>query len=81
MFSHLLHLRGVESVVLDLRTREDIEQTIKAGVLEQGTVDLMTATGVGDRLRRDRFVHHGINDGGRAPRSTSGGWAAASTPC
>ncbi|MCU1631043.1 MAG: pobA [Pseudonocardia sp.] len=61
MFSHLLHLRGVESVVLDLRTREDIEQTIKAGVLEQGTVDLMTATGVGDRLRRDGFVHHGIN--------------------
>jgi p-hydroxybenzoate 3-monooxygenase len=34
MFSHLLHLRGVESVVLDLHTREDIEQTIKAGVLE-----------------------------------------------
>src|ERR687893_3322430 len=61
MLSHLLHLRGVESVVLDLRTREDIEQTIKAGVLEQGTVDLMTQTGVGDRLRRDGFVHHGIN--------------------
>jgi p-hydroxybenzoate 3-monooxygenase len=61
MLSHLLHLRGVESVVIDLRTRDDIEQTIKAGVLEQGTVDLMTQTGVGDRLRRDGFVHHGIN--------------------
>jgi p-hydroxybenzoate 3-monooxygenase len=61
MLSHLLHLRGVESVVIDLRTREDIEETIKAGVLEQGTVDLMTQTGVGDRLRRDGFVHHGIN--------------------
>src|SRR5919205_4184232 len=61
MLSHLLHLRGVDSVVLDLRTREDIEETIKAGVLEQGTVDLMTQTGVGDRLRRDGFVHHGIN--------------------
>ena len=47
MLSHLLHLRGVESVVVDLRTREDIEQTIKAGVLEQGTVDLMTQTGRG----------------------------------
>jgi p-hydroxybenzoate 3-monooxygenase len=61
MLSHLLHLRGVESVVIDLRTRDDIEQTIKAGVLEQGTVDLMTQTGVGDRMHRDGFVHHGIN--------------------
>src|ERR687889_1518080 len=61
MLSHLLHLRGIESVVIDLRTRDDIEETIKAGVLEQGTVDLMTQTGVGDRLRRDGFVHHGIN--------------------
>jgi len=61
MLSHLLHQRGVESVVIDLRTRADIEETIKAGVLEQGTVDLMTQTGVGDRMRRDGFVHHGIN--------------------
>jgi p-hydroxybenzoate 3-monooxygenase len=61
MLSHLLHQRGIDSVVIDLRTRADIEETIKAGVLEQGTVDLMTRTGVGDRLRRDGFVHHGIN--------------------
>ncbi|HEV7978493.1 FAD-dependent monooxygenase [Amycolatopsis sp.] len=61
MLSHLLHQRGVESVVIDLRAREDIEETIKAGVLEQGTVDLMTQTGVGDRLHRDGFVHHGFN--------------------
>jgi p-hydroxybenzoate 3-monooxygenase len=61
MLSHLLHQRGVDSVVIDLRTREDIEETIKAGVLEQGTVDLMTQTGVGDQLKRDGFVHHGIN--------------------
>jgi len=61
MLSHLLHQRGIESVVIDLRSREDIEETIKAGVLEQGTVDLMTQTGVGDRLHRDGFVHHGFN--------------------
>ena len=61
MLSHLLHLRGIESVVIDLRSRADIEQTIKAGILEQGTVDLMTQTGVGDRLKRDGFVHDGIN--------------------
>jgi p-hydroxybenzoate 3-monooxygenase len=60
MLSHLLYRRGVDSVVLDLRTREDIEETIKAGVLEQGTVDLMCQTGVGDRMMRDGFVHHGI---------------------
>jgi len=61
MLSHLLHQRGIDSVVIDLKTREDIEETIKAGVLEQGTTDLMNATGVGDRMRRDGFVHHGIN--------------------
>jgi p-hydroxybenzoate 3-monooxygenase len=61
MLSHLLHQRGVDSVVIDLRSRKDIEETIKAGVLEQGTVDLMTQTGVGDRLHRDGFVHHGFN--------------------
>jgi p-hydroxybenzoate 3-monooxygenase len=61
MLSHLLHLRGVDSVVIDLRGRQEIEETIKAGVLEQGTVDLMTQTGVGDRMKRDGFVHHGIN--------------------
>ena len=61
MLSHLLHLRGIESVVIDTRTRDDIEETIKAGVLEQGTTDLMKQTGVGDRMIRDGFVHHGIN--------------------
>ena len=61
MLSHLLHLRGVESVVIDVQTRDAIEQTIKAGILEQGTVDLMRQTGVGDRMMRDGFVHDGIN--------------------
>jgi len=61
MLSHLLHQRGIDSVVIDLRTRADIEETIKAGVLEQGTVDLMRQTGLGDRMLRDGSVHHGIN--------------------
>jgi p-hydroxybenzoate 3-monooxygenase len=61
MLSHLLHQRGVESVVIDLRERQDIEETIKAGILEQGTVDLLRQTGLGDRMMRDGFVHHGIN--------------------
>ncbi len=61
MLSHLLQLRGIESVVIDLRTRDDIEETIKAGVLEQGTTDLMKQAGVGERMMREGFVHHGIN--------------------
>ena len=50
LLSHLLHLAGIESVVIETRTREEVEGTIRAGVLEQGTVDLLTETGVGERL-------------------------------
>jgi p-hydroxybenzoate 3-monooxygenase len=61
LLSHLLDLRGVESVVLEVRSRQEVESTVRAGVLEQATVDLLVACGVGDRLRREGFVHHGIN--------------------
>src|SRR5262245_20401408 len=60
LLSHLLHLEDVESVVIEHRSRRDIEATVRAGVLEQGTVDLLTEAGVGERLRREGFVHHGI---------------------
>jgi p-hydroxybenzoate 3-monooxygenase len=60
LLSHLLHLEGIESVVLESRSREAVEQTIRAGVLEQGTVDLLESTGVGGRMRREGAVHHGI---------------------
>ncbi|MGC0362342.1 p-hydroxybenzoate 3-monooxygenase [Rhodococcus sp. 27YEA15] len=60
MLSHLLHLRGIESVVLESRTRSEVESTIRAGVLEQNTVDLMVETGLGDRLQREGLRHHGI---------------------
>jgi len=59
MLSILLHRRGVESVVLERRSREAIEETIRAGILEQSTVDLMVEAGVGDRLKREGVVHHG----------------------
>jgi p-hydroxybenzoate 3-monooxygenase len=61
LLSHLLDLRGVESAVLEVRSRQDVETTVRAGVLEQGTVDLLVACGVGERLRREGAVHHGIN--------------------
>ncbi|WP_175639610.1 4-hydroxybenzoate 3-monooxygenase [Metabacillus schmidteae] len=60
MLSHLLHLAGIESVILEKRSREDIEETIRAGVLEQGTVDLLNASGVGERMTREGHTHHGI---------------------
>ena len=61
VLSHLLHLRGIESVVVDTQTRSSIEQTIRAGILEQNTVDLLRHTGIGDRMGREGRVHHGIN--------------------
>ena len=60
VLAHLLHLRGIESVVLERQTREHVERRIRAGVLEHGTVDLLTEVGLGERLQRERMVHHGI---------------------
>ena len=60
VLSHLLHRQGIDSVVLDNRSRVEIEATIRAGVLEQGTVDLLQALGLGERMRREGAIHHGI---------------------
>ena len=58
--SHLLHLDGVESVVFEARTRKDVEETVRAGVLEQGTLNLMRATGVGERMEKEADIDEGI---------------------
>ena len=70
MLSHLLHLQGVESVVLEARSRQYVEERVRAGLLEQGTVDLMVETGVGERMKRQGLVHRGIElrFGGRGHR-------------
>ena len=60
MLSHLLHLQGIESVVLETRSRDYVEARVRAGVLEQGSADLMSSAGVGDRMRREGLVHDGI---------------------
>jgi len=60
LLSHLLRLAGVESVVLESRSREYCEQRIRAGVLEQGTVDTLNEAGLGARMQREGLVHHGI---------------------
>jgi len=60
MLGHLLHLAGIDSVVVEDRSEEYVIERVRAGVLEQGTVDLMRATGVGDRLDREGMRHEGI---------------------
>jgi p-hydroxybenzoate 3-monooxygenase len=60
LLGHLLHLNGIDSVVLEDRGREHVEQRIRAGVLEHGTVDLLVESGVGERLGREGMVHEGI---------------------
>jgi p-hydroxybenzoate 3-monooxygenase len=70
LLAHLLHLRGIESVVLETRSRDEIEATLRAGVLEQGTVDLLNESGVGERMRREGMSHEGVilRFGGRSHR-------------
>jgi p-hydroxybenzoate 3-monooxygenase len=70
LLSHLLHLEGIESVVIESRGRDYVEQRVRAGVLEQGSVDLLVQAGAGERLRREGLVHHGIElrFGGRGHR-------------
>jgi len=58
--AELLRQHGIESVILEARSREYVEQRVRAGVLEQGTVELLTDTGLGDRLHREGLVHHGV---------------------
>ncbi len=60
VLSHLLHLHGIESVVLEARTRQYVQERVRAGVLEQNTVDLLKGAGVGERMMREGLVHHGI---------------------
>ncbi|MGH9747540.1 MAG: 4-hydroxybenzoate 3-monooxygenase [Candidatus Acidiferrales bacterium] len=61
ILSHLLHLQGIDSVVVENRSRQYVEERVRAGVLEQGTVDLMVETGVGERLKKEGLVHYGVN--------------------
>jgi p-hydroxybenzoate 3-monooxygenase len=60
ILSHLLHQQGIESVILEFRSRERLESEVRAGVLEQGTVDLLRETGVSERMDRQGAVHEGI---------------------
>src|ERR1700748_3785216 len=60
MLGRMLELRGIDSVVLEARDREYVQQRVRAGVLEQGTMDLMDEVGVGERMHREGLAHHGV---------------------
>jgi p-hydroxybenzoate 3-monooxygenase len=60
ILAQLLHLEGIDSIVIENRSREYVEARIRAGVLEQGVADLLSDTGVGARMRREGLVHTGI---------------------
>ena len=61
VLGRLLDLQGIDSVILEARDRSYVEKRVRAGVLEQGTVDLMQEMGVGDRMLAEGLVHHGIH--------------------
>ena len=60
MLAHLLSRAGIDSVVLEQRTRAAVEGTVRAGVLEQATVELLTESGLGARLQREGVPHTGV---------------------
>lgn len=61
MLGHLLHLLGIDSVILERKSREYIENRIRAGVLEHPVVELMKKIGVGERLKQQGLEHHGFD--------------------
>src|ERR671919_517726 len=61
LLAYLLHLEGVESVILELRTREYVLGRVRAGVIEYGSGEVLRNAGLGDRMDREGFVHDGVN--------------------
>jgi p-hydroxybenzoate 3-monooxygenase len=60
LLSHLLAADGIESIVLDRRSRDEIEQTVRAGILEAGTVKVLSESGASDRVISEGHPHEGI---------------------
>ncbi len=60
LLGHLLHRAGIDNVIVERHDRRHAEERIRAGVLEQGTIDTLDEAGVGERLHREGLPHHGI---------------------
>ena len=59
LLSEMLHRAGIDSVVLELRSRAHVLSRVRAGVLEQGTVEVLRANGLGERMDREGHMHDG----------------------
>jgi p-hydroxybenzoate 3-monooxygenase len=60
LLSHLLHLQGIDSVVVERRSESYVQDRVRAGLLEQGTTDLLRQSGLGERLDSEGLVHEGV---------------------
>lgn len=60
ILSHLLQREGIESILIEKHSQEHVQERVRAGVLEQGTVEMLVEMGVGERLRREGLIHYGI---------------------
>ena len=60
LLSHLLHLNGIESIILEARSRDYVEHRIRAGLMEHDSCALLRRAGVGERMDREGLVHEGI---------------------
>ena len=63
MLARLLHLQGIESIIIENRSRDYIENRIRAGLIEHWAADLLTEVGVGERMKAEGMLHWGINIG------------------
>jgi p-hydroxybenzoate 3-monooxygenase len=63
ILSHLLQQQGIDSVIIEKYSRQHVQERVRAGVLEQGTVEMLEALGLAERLHQEGLVHHGIELG------------------
>ena len=61
LLAHLLHVRGIDSVILELRTRDHVLERVRAGVIEHESAEILRDSGVGKRMDAEGFVHEGVN--------------------
>lgn len=61
LLSYLLHLEGIDSVILELRSKEHVMGRVRAGVIEHGSGEILREAGLGKRMDEEGFVHDGVN--------------------
>jgi 2-polyprenyl-6-methoxyphenol hydroxylase-like FAD-dependent oxidoreductase len=71
LLSHILHVNGIDSIVLERQSRAYVLQRIRAGVLEAGTIDLLRAVGLGERMDREGLPTTDRPSPGRGARDSS----------